>query len=190
MNKKLVAGVAVILFIAVALAAIASTFLVTGPTNEITYKVPASALQASLGKTATSKTIALRLNGITDSSNPATRDTWVKFNFESTRIIYNMSLTPSPGDRYLIANFTVTNVQSTRVPFSYPAFVLLTPNNTAYYANYAVCSHNCSAQALRNQTLSAGFSSDVYVLFSVPAGTHAQKVVYTTSNPPIVMSAV
>ena len=99
-----------------------------------------------------------------------------------------MSLTPSPGDRYLVANVTVTNAQPTNVPFSYWAFVLLTPSNTAYYANYAVCNYNCTAQALKNQTLNAGFSSDLYVLFSVPAGTNAQKVAYTTSNPVIVMS--
>ena len=186
MNKKLVAAAAVILFIVIVLAAIAAAFLVTAPTNEITYKEPASAVRASLGKTATSHTIALRLNGISDASNPATRAAWAKLNLESG--YYNMTLTPSPGDLYLIANVTVTNAQPTQVPFSYTAFALLTPNNTAYYANYAVCSSGCSAQALQNQTLNAGFSSDLYVLFSVPAGTHAQKVVYTTSNPVIVMS--
>lgn len=99
-----------------------------------------------------------------------------------------MSLTPSPGDRYLIANVTVTNAKPTQVPFSYWGFALLTSNNSAFYANYAVCSSSCGAQALLNQTLNAGFSSDLLVLFSVPAGTQAQKVVYTTSNPVIVMS--
>ncbi|MGA7075667.1 MAG: DUF4352 domain-containing protein [Halobacteriota archaeon] len=186
MNRKLVAAVAVILFIVIVLAVIAGTFLATAPTNEITYKEPASAVRASLGKTATSDTIVLRLNGITDGSDPATRAAWSQLNLASG--LYNVSLTPSPGDRYLIANVTVTNAQPTSVPFSYAAFVLLTPNNTAYYANYAVCSSGCSAQALKNQTLNAGFTSDLYALFSVPAGTNAQKVVYTTSNPVIVLS--
>jgi len=188
MNRKLLAAAVVILFIVIALAAIAGMFLVTAPANEITYKEPASAVRASLGKTATSHTIALRLNDISDASNPATRDAWVRLNLESG--YYNMSLTPSPGDRYLVANVTVTNAQPTKVPFDYGAFALLTPNNTAYYANYAVCSRNCSAQALQNQTLTVGFTSDLYVLFSVPAETQAQKVVYTTSDPPIVLSAV
>jgi hypothetical protein len=97
-------------------------------------------------------------------------------------------LTPFPGDRYLAANLTVTNTQPKQVPFSYAAFVLLTPNNTAHYANCAAYNSGCSAQALRNQTLNACFSSDLHVLFSVPAGTHAQKVVYTTPKPVIVMS--
>ena len=98
-----------------------------------------------------------------------------------------MSLTPPPGERYLIANVTVKNVKSTAVHFSDTAFVLLTANEAAYYANYAVCTLNCS-RALENRTLNAGFASDLYVLFAVPAGTNAAKVVYTTSNPPIVMT--
>jgi hypothetical protein len=144
-----------------------------------------------LGKTATSDTIALRLNGITDASDPATRTLWAKLNdiIPSGGGIYNMSLTPPPGDRYLVANVTVTNTKSTSVPFSFTPFLLLTPDNTVYYSNYAVCGYNCTKQALLNRTLDARFSSDLYVLFSVPAGTNAQKVVYTTSNPVIVMSA-
>jgi hypothetical protein len=66
---------------------------------------------------------------------------------------------------------------------------LLTSNGTAYYANYPACNANCSAQALINQTLKAGFSSDLYVIFSVPAGTSAAQLVYAASNPVIVMSA-
>jgi hypothetical protein len=187
MNRKLVAAVTVILFVVIILAALTGTFLATAPAKEATYKEPASAVRASLGKTATSDAISLRLNGIADGSDPATRDVWIKLNLDSG--LYNISLTPSPGDRYVVANVTVTNVQHTQVPFTYAAFVLLAPDNNAYYANYAVCSRSCSAQALQNQTLNAGFSNDLYVLFSVPGGTHVQKVVYTASNPPIVMSA-
>jgi hypothetical protein len=186
MNRKLVAAAVVILFIAIVLAAIAGTSLFTPQTNEITYKEPTSAVRASLGKTVTSDTISLRLNRVTDSSDPATRAEWAKLNL--AEVVYNISLTASPGDQYLIANITVTNAQATNVPFSFAAFALLTPNNTAYYANYAVCDRNCSVQALTNETLNAGFRSDLFVLFSVPAGTNAQKIVYTTSNPVIVMS--
>ena len=188
-RKQLVVVVIVILLIAVGLAASMGTFLATTPTKEATYTAPASAVRAPLGTTATSDTIALRLNGVSDASNRATRDTWVKFNNDSANITYRMSLTPPSGERYLIANVTVKNVKSTAVHFSDTAFAVLTANNTAYYSNYAVCNQNCS-HALENRTLSAGFTSDLYVLFAVPAGTTADKVVYTTSNPPIVMSAV
>jgi hypothetical protein len=185
-RQQLVVAIILILLIGVALAASVRTFLATSSTSESTYTVPASAVRTSLGKTATTKTISLRLNSVSDVSNPATRDTWVKFNRGS--VLYNLSLTPSPGERYLVANLTVTNVQPSAVHFSSMDFALLTPNNTAYYSNAAVCSASCS-HALVNRTLSAGFTSNLYVLFSVPEGADVQKVVYTTSDPPIVMSA-
>jgi hypothetical protein len=177
-RKQLVVVVTVVLLIAVGLAASAGTFLAAAPTKEATYTAPASAVHASLGTTANSDTIALRLNSVRDTSNTTARD-----------VTYRMSLTPSPGERYLIANITVKNLKSTNVHFSDTAFAVLSANNTAYYSNYAVCNQNCS-RALENRTLSAGFTSDLYVLFAVPAGTTADKVVYTTSNPPIVMSVV
>jgi Domain of unknown function (DUF4352) len=193
MNRKIVAAAAVILIIVIALAAITGAYLAATPTYEITYKEPASAVHASLGKTATSDTIALRLNSVTNGSNPATAAAWAKFNVDSGLAsgiwLYNITLTPPPGDSYLVANLTVTNVQHTPVPFSYAALALLAANSTAYYANYPACNANCSAQALDNQTLNAGFSSDLYVIFSVPEGTSAAKLVYTASNPVIVMSA-
>jgi hypothetical protein len=188
-RKQLVVVFIVILLIAVGLAASVGTFLATVPTKEATYTAPASAVRAPLGTTATSDTIALRLNSIKDASNPAARDVWAKLNNESANVTYRMSLTPSPGERYLIANITVKNLKSTNVHFSDTAFAVLSANNTAYYSNYAVCNQNCS-RALENRTLSAGFTSDLYVLFAVPTGTTADKVVYTASNPPIVMSAV
>jgi hypothetical protein len=190
MNRKqlVVVGI-VILLVVVALAASIGTLLATTSTEEATYKAPASAVRASLGTTASSDTIALRLNGVSDASKPTTRDTWVKFNNESANVTYRMSLTPPAGERFLIANVTVRNLRSTDVHFSDTAFAVLSANNTAYYSDYAVCNQNCS-RALENRTLSAGFTSDLYVLFAVPAGVNADKVVYTASNPPIVMSAV
>ena len=168
------------------LAASFGVILPNAPIKKSTYQEPASAIHASLGKSASAGGIALTLNGITDASDPATRDTWVALNLNAS--VYNHTLTPPPGDQYLIANVTVTNVQQAQIPFTHAAFVLVTPDGTAYYANYAVCSKNCAAQALKNRTLNETFSSDVYVLFSVPAGTSDVKLVYTASDPPIVMS--
>ena len=135
MNRKqlVVVGI-VILLVVVALAASIGTLFATTPTEEATYKAPASAVRASLGTTANSDTIALRLNGVSDASKPTTRDTWVKFNNESANVTYRMSLTPPAGERYLIANVTVTNVRSTDVHFSDTAFAVLSANNTAYYS--------------------------------------------------------
>ncbi|MGZ4853375.1 MAG: hypothetical protein ACXV3D_09350, partial [Halobacteriota archaeon] len=68
-------------------------------------------------------------------------------------------LTPPPASRYLVTNVTVTNVHHTEIPFAYGNFVLIARDGTAYYANYAVCSKGCSAQALTNGVLGETFTS-------------------------------
>lgn len=186
MNAEQGAALAIVVcLVVVALAAAA--FLSSAPSNVATYAVPASAVHASLGTTASDGTIALRLNGISDTSNPATSSVWIEFNRESG--VYNYSLTPPPASRYLVANVTVTNVHHTEIPFDYGDFVLIAHDGTAYYANYAVCNTGCSAQALANRALNETFSSDVYVLFSVPAATQPVQIAYTGADPPVVMSS-
>ena len=183
MNAKQGAAL-VILLIVVALAA--SVFLSASPAK-VTYNEPASAVHASLGKTASDGTIALRLNGISDASDPATSSTWIEFNNGS--VLYGLSLTPPPASRYLVANVSVTNVHNTEIPFDYGYFVLVARDGTAYYANYAVCNTGCSAQALKNRALNETFTSDLYVLFSVPSATQPTQIAYTGATPPIVMSS-
>ena len=189
MNAKQGAALAlVVCLIVVALAA--SALLLTPSANVVRYNEPASAVHASLGETASDGTIALRLNGISDASNPATSSAWVTFSVESIDSgVYNFSLTPPPASRYLVANVTITNVHHTEIPFDYGDFVLIAHDGTAYYANYAVCNTGCSAQALGNRALNETFSSDMYVLFSVPSATQAIQIAYTGATPPIVMSS-
>ena len=191
MNAKQRAAIAiVILVVIVALAASIATFVSTSPASDVTYQEPASAVHASLRQTVSNGTIALRLNGISDPSNPATSSVWITFNREGQASgVYRFSLTPPPGDSYLVANVTVTNVHHAEIPFSYTDFVLISNDGTAYYPNYAECSSGCSAQALAARALNENFTSDVYVLFSVPAATHPTQLVYTASSPPIVMSS-
>jgi hypothetical protein len=180
----------VILVIIVALAAIIAAYVSTSPASEVTYHAPASAVHASLGETVSDGTIALRLNGITDASNPATSSTWITDNAEAHAYgVYRFSLTPPSGDAYLIANVTVTNVHHAEIPFDYGYFVLVAHDGTAYYASYAVCNSGCSAQALQNSTLNATFTSDVYVLFSVPSAAQPMQIAYTGASPPIEMSS-
>jgi len=182
-NAKQGAAV-VILLIVVALAA--SVFLSASPAK-VTYNEPASAERASLGETASNGTIALRLNSISDASNPATSSTWIEFN--NGGVMYNLSLTPPPASRYLVANVSVTNVHNTEIPFDYGYFVLVARDGTAYYANYAVCNTGCSAQALASRALNETFTSYLYVLFSVPSATQPTQIAYTGATPPIVMSS-
>jgi hypothetical protein len=177
----------VVLLIVVALVAGA---VLSAPPANVTYTAPASAVRASLGETASDGTIALRLNGISDASDPATSRVWAEFNNEDyANGVYYFSLTPPPSSRYLVANVTVTNVNHTEIPFDYGDFVLIARDGTAYYANYAVCNTGCSAQALKNRTLNETFTSDVYVLFSVPSATQPMQIAYTGAIPPIVMSS-
>jgi hypothetical protein len=187
-NAKQGAALAlVVLLIVVAL--VASAFLSASPAK-VTYTVPASAERASLGETASNGTIALRLNSISDASNPATASVWVEFNNgDYANGVYYLSLTPPPSSRYLVANVTVTNVHHTQIPFDYGDFVLIARDGTAYYANYAVCNAGCSAQALAGRALNENFTSDMYVLFSVASATQPIQIAYTGANPPIVMSS-
>jgi hypothetical protein len=186
-NAKQGAALAIVVcLIVVALAA--SVFLSAPPAN-VTYTVPASAVHASLGTTASDGTVALRLNSISDASNPATSSTWIEFNSEKGHVPYNFSLTPPPASRYLVANITVTNVRHAKIPFDYGDFVLIARDGTAYYANVAVCNTGCNAQALKNSTLNESFTSDMYVLFSVPTATQPIQIAYTGANPPIVLSS-
>ena len=67
--------------------------------------------------------------------------------------------------------------------------MLVARDGTAYYANYAVCNTGCSAQALKNRALNETFTSDLYVLFSVPTATQPIQIAYTGATPPIVMSS-
>ena len=187
MNAKQGAALGlVVLLIVVALVAGA---VLSAPPANVTYTVPASAVRASLGETASNGTIALRLNSINDASDPATASVWVEFNNQDyANGVYYFSLTPPPASRYLVANVTVTNVNHTQIPFDYGDFVLIARDGTAYYANYAVCNAGCSAQALAGSALNETFSSDVYVLFSVPSATQPMQIAYTGATPPIVMS--
>ncbi len=180
----------VILVVVVALVASVAAYVSMSPASEVTYQAPASAVHGSLGETVSNGTIALRLNDVSNASNSATSSTWITLNAEAHENgVYRFSLTPPPGDSYLIANVTVTNVHHTEIPFDPGDFVLIARDGTAYYTSYAVCNTGCSAQALVNRTLNATFTSDMLVLFSVPTGTQPTQMVYTGASPPIVMAS-
>jgi len=187
MNTKRGAVIAVVILLVV-IALVASEAVLSSPisVNNPVYTIPGSAVRASLHKSASDGTIALRLNGVSDASNPAIRYEWITFSRQSG--VYNFSLAPPPGNRYVVANVTVMNVHHTAVPFTYTRFVLISQDNIAYYPNYALCDHGCSDNILENRTLNATFTSDLHVLFSVPTTTRAAKLAYTVSTPPVVLS--
>jgi hypothetical protein len=191
MNVKLaVIGIAVLCVVS-ALAAL--TFVSTAPASVITYIAPASAVHASLGQTTSDGTIALRLNEVTDGSNPATSNTWIALSREAHDapnmpvLLYCCSLNPSLGESNLVANVTVMNVHNATAPFSFGDFVLVSQDGAAYYPNYVVCGSSCTAQVAA-KALNATFASNLYVLFSVPEAMHPAKLVWTASEPDIVIS--
>ncbi len=186
MNAKQGAALALVVLLVVVALAASVVFLSAPP---VTYTAPASAVRASLGETASDGTIALRLNSISDASDPATSRVWIEFNNQDYATgVYYFSLTPPPASSYLVANVTVANVNHTEIPFDYGDFVLIAHDGTAYYANYAVCNAGCSAHALADSALNENFTSDMYVLFSVASATQPIQIAYTGATPPIVMS--
>jgi hypothetical protein len=153
-----------------------------------TYSEIAGSIQGPAHANVTNGAITLRVNNLTDASNPAARDLWAKLNNDFNEShMYNHTLVPPAGEKYLIANVTVTNVAHRQQPFSIVDFFLVAKDGRTYYANYAVCSAYCSANVLQNRTLSDNYTSDLYLLFSMPATSEATKLVYA-SNPPIVMT--
>ncbi len=152
-----------------------------------TYVEPQTAVRATLHSNASNGQVALTLNTVSDATDPGVSDLWTTLNLEAEGAgIYKHPLAPPSGERYLIANLTVTNVQREPVAFHYTDLFLVTQNGSAYYANYAVCDANCSAQALKERTLPAGASYVTYVLFSVPVAAHCDRLVYS-STPQIVV---
>jgi hypothetical protein len=187
-RKRTITAVA-ILWIAVALiAAGIGAFVVTvRPNEDPTYTEAASSIPAAPYTNATNGQVVLQVNNVSDASDPATAALWANLSLQAYyEGMWYRALAPSPGEKNLVANITVTNAQSAAVPFTYTDFFIVGRDGSAYYANFAVCNRSCSAAALKDQTLPESFTSDLYVLFSVPATADAAKLVYA-SSPPIVI---
>ena len=77
MNVKRSAVIGIVVLYVVVGALVVMAFVSTSPASNITYAEPASAVHASLGQTTSDGTIALRLNEVSNGSNPATSSTWI-----------------------------------------------------------------------------------------------------------------
>jgi hypothetical protein len=187
-RKRTITAAVIVAIALVFVAAGVGAFVVTvHPSEDATYTEPASSVRAGPLANATNGQITLRVNNVTDASDPATAGVWANLSLQAYREgVWYRALTPSPGEKNLIANITVTNARSAAVPFTYTDFVIVGRDGSAYYANYAVCNSSCAAASLRNRTLPESFASDLYVLFSVPSTADAAQLVYA-SSPPIVI---
>lgn len=189
MNRKRTITTVAIVAIAIALIAAGfGAFVVTvRPSEDPTYTEAASSIPAAPYTYATNGQVVLRVNNVSDASDPVTAAVWANLSLQAFQeYVDYRALAPSPGEKNLVANITVTNARSAAVPFTYTDFFIVGRDGSAYYANFAVCNLSCSAAALKHQTLPESFTSDLYVLFSVPATADAAKLVYA-SSPPIVI---
>jgi hypothetical protein len=188
-SRKRTITAAVIIAIAIALIAAGVGALVTvRPSEEATYTEAATSIRAGPHTNATNGQVVLRANNVVDASDTTTAAVWASLSLQTGHagVYPYRPLTPSPGEKLLVANITVTNARSAAVPFTYTDLFIVGRDGSAYYANYAACNSNCSAAALKNRTLPESFATDLYVLFSVQATADAAKLVYA-SNPPIVI---
>ena len=187
-RKRAITAVAMVaIAIAVITAGIGAFVVTVNPSENPTYTQAASSVLAAPYTNATNGQVVLRVNNVSDASDPATAAVWANLSLQAyDEGVYYRALTPSPGEKNLVVNITVTNARSSAVPFTYTDFFIVGRDGSAYYANYAVCNGGCSAAALMNQTLPESFASDLYVLFSVPTTAQPVKLVYA-SSPPVVM---
>ena len=187
-RKRTITAVTIVAIAIALIAAGIGAFVVTvHPSEDATYAEAASSVRAAPYTNATNGQVVLRVNNVSDATDPATAAVWANLSLPAPHDkLYYRALTPSPGEKNLVANITVTNARSAAVPFNFTDFVIVGRDGSAFYANYAVCNIGCSATALMNRTLPKSFESDLYVLFSMPTTADAAKLAYA-SSPPIVM---
>ncbi len=189
LNRRitLVAAVAVI---AIALLVGAQAFLLyTSTSSYPTYNEPPNAVHARAHQTATAGGVSITLNGITDARNPEIQDTWITDNLVDTRYpVYNFSLTPPPGERYVIAHVTVATPQHKTLPFTYTNFLAVGRDGNRYDATYAVCNYNCSVSVLQKGTLHHDTPYNLYVLFAIPDSADVVKLAYVAPGASVVIT--
>lgn len=190
-TKRVAAGILAIVIIGAALASVAvMTAGTTHTSADGSYEVIGPSVYAAPHQNATNGQITLKVNSFNDASDPSIQDRWANLSEPARDAgVYFHALAPPSGAHYAIADISVTNVQQRSIGFTYEDLFIVSRDNHTYYANYAVCDAGCSASALKNRTLSAGFASDLYVLFSLPTTADPVKLVYA-SDPPLVMALV
>ena len=176
-------AIAVILAAIVLLATLQTALTTESARNEQNplYVQPQPNVQVRLGESATASNLTFSVQDVMNGTNAL--QVWSSVNASN----HYAPLNPIPGSTYAVINVTVASAIKGATPFSYSNIVLVGNDGRSYYANYAEANASCSASLAAAQFKPSG-ACDVYVAFSIPDGIAPAKIVYTASNPAIVVN--
>jgi len=182
-----VVTIAVILAAIVLLATLQTALTTESTRNTLdpVYVQPQPNVQVRLGQSATAGSLAFSVQNVTNSTDPAALQLWTSINASN----HYAPLNPMQGSTYAIINVTVQSAAKNATPFSYANIVLVGSDGRTYYANYAEANANCSASLAAAQ-FKPGSPCNIYVAFSIPDDVMPAKIVYTASEPAIVVNLV
>ena len=181
--KAIAASAAIAIVAAIVLLATLQTALTTKSTHneqDPLYAQIQQNVQVQLGESVTANNLTFRVTSAMNSTDPEARYVWTTYTDR------NAPLNPVSGSAYAIVNVTVANAMNRTTPFSYSHVVLVGNDGRAYYANYVEGTTSCRA-SLAAEQLKPG-TCNVYIAFSIPDDVAPIKIVYTASNPAIVVN--
>lgn len=168
----------------VVLATLQTALTTESARNELNppYVQPSPSVQVRLGESATAGNLTFSVQNVMNSTDPQAQLIWSTYGTNGTA-----PLPPISGSTYVIINATVTSAINGSPPFKYEDVVLVGNDGRSYYANYPVANASCSA-SIKSEQLKSGSACDVYIAFSIPDSVAPAKIVYTASNPAIVVN--
>jgi hypothetical protein len=188
-TKAIAASAAVAIAVIVAAIVLLAT-LQTALTNESArnaldpvYVQPQPNVQVRVGESATASNLTFSVQDVMNGTDAL--QVWSSVNASN----HFAPLNPIPGSTYVVINVTVASAIKGATPFGYSNIVLVGSDGRSYYANYAEANASCSASLAAAQ-FKPGGACDVYVAFSIPDDVAPAKIVYTASNPAVVVNLV
>ena len=178
-------AIAVILAAIVLLATLQTALTTESARNALdpVYVQPQPNVQARLAQSATAGNLTFRAQNVMNGTDAL--QVWSSVNASN----HYAPLNPIPGSTYAVINVTVASAIKGATPFGYSNIVLVGSDGRSYYANYAEANASCSASLAAAQ-FKPGGACDVYVAFSIPDDVAPAKIVYTASNPAVVVNLV
>jgi len=185
-RSKAIAASAIIVIVVLIAAFVLTVALPTALTTESanreqnpTYVEGQPSVHARLNQSVTVGNVTLRVRTVMNGDNPDARRAWASYSSKYA------PLNPTQGSKYVIINATVANAKTGTTHFSYSDFVLVGNDGRSYYANYPAS--NCTSARAPEQLSAA---CDIYIAFSIPDEVAPAAIIYTPTNPVIVVDLV